>query len=535
MSKQRCVSIATASINHLSTIFSTSQKYQYRRRVLPSLVCLLKLLWEPSNLPHTIGQLSNKACYRRESLCPFELSARLLRSEDTLLRSEDTRQELFNHSPSLSIDITSMMIHSRLELLETIIRHDDETGCFGVQDTLQFVKTTMDLATHLSHNPRYRRVMLQKGVFTLGVQIVVRTLEGGPPDLSSDLAQSTLQVLFKTLAPLPYQMETLSQLLRGGLIHVANFNLAFVNDNPAVLGYVEGILKSITAHTSNNLVSDALHEFLDSNTIEFDIEAERSFLFDWYLKQSYIADRRNEVNTFLHPPCSSPRCSSSFTNTGSRANIPCASCEKVVYCSVSCAAEDWKLLHKSECDEWMLATEVEHTEGRRDLPDSEGTFLWSIRNVADIFADLLFPGDATPVILPMQNQEVTHCDLRSVPIQYDHSTFESYEANGAFYIPNYLKSRKSTYILKARQNRFQLRLVEFIFPYGSQAVLVVAILSRYFAQFTRYALVCSFTHIIPDSSFVISGGQSHPIYLISDGGRTPLPLAGRASIIRAQY
>ncbi|KAF6741162.1 hypothetical protein DFP72DRAFT_859674 [Ephemerocybe angulata] len=480
-SKQDCVFIATASINHLSTILSTPQGYQHRRHILPSFVSLLKLLWEPSNIPNTIRQLSDKPWYGREGLCPFKLSAHLL-------LSEDARQELFRHSPTLLIEIASTTIRSHLELLETTIRHDDETGCIGFQDILQCVKITMDLATHLSHDPRYRWAMLQRGVFTLGVRIVVQSLEAGPPDLSYVLVQSILQVLFETTAPLPYQMETLGQLLRGGLVDVANFYLAFVDDNPAVAEYVEAILKFITAHTSNNLVSDALHDFLDNNYVEFDIDPERSFLYEWYLKQSYIADRRNKVETFLRPPCSSPRCSFSFTNTGSRANIPCASCKKVAYCSAFCANEDWKHLHESECGEWATVTEVEHAEGRRVLPESEEIFLWCIRNVSEGFTHLLFPGNAT--FLPAQNREVTHCDLRRVPIQYNHSTFASYEVSGAFYIPNYLKSRKSAYILKAMRNRSRLRLVEFIFPYGTQAVVVIAIL--YFAQFTRYVLNCSY-------------------------------------------
>ncbi|KAF6742115.1 hypothetical protein DFP72DRAFT_214884 [Ephemerocybe angulata] len=515
-SKADCLFAATSSINFLSVVFVDDQPRQ-------ALIHLLGLLWKPGNVLHTVGHI-NDVGFRQGFICPFVTSVRIL-------RSAEARDDFFRSTSSRMIEDISREVRSRLELLEASIfplLHDHEAGQIHFKEVLRSLKTIIELVNCLSHDARHRSAMLEKNIFVIGVQIAVAALEDNLSETPFDLIHSTLRVLADSTLPLPYQMETLSQLIRGGLVHLLQFYLEYSDEEATVLGYTEKILTFITAHTSNDSVSEALHEFLDDNDVEFDSDLDYSVVFHWYLNQSYLADEGKQADTYLPPSCSSIQCSAHLTNAGSRAVIPCFSCKKVAYCSDVCAAEDWKL-HESECEDSTAITETEMAGGRNLLPVSEEIFLWSIRNIAENFTFELFPGDTSPISLT-HNGEVTHCDMRCVPVLYDHSSFTSYVMNGAVYIPEHLRSRRSSYILRAMQNRFHLRLVEFVFPYGTQVVIIIALLSRRSGRLPRYSVLRSFTHIIPNSSAIAPSRSAKPIYLISDGPL--LPLAGRASFVR---
>ncbi|KAF6758170.1 hypothetical protein DFP72DRAFT_845137 [Ephemerocybe angulata] len=515
ISKNDCIFAATASIHVLSRIFLDSR-----------LVCLLEGLWKPGNALHTVGHLSD-VLFGRPSICPFVASARVL-------RSLEAREDFFQSTSSSMIEDISTEIRARLELLEVTLLHDHDAGPGQIQfkEILCSLKSTMDFVNCLSHDARHRSVMLQNNIFVLGVQTAVAALEDHLLDTPFDLIDSTLRVLTESTLPLPYQMETLSQLIRGGLIHLLLFYLKYADEEESVLDYTESILIFIAAHTSNDSVSEALHEFLDDNIVEFDNDFERGVFFDWYLNQSYLAEEGSKVDTYLPPSCSSLRCSTRLTNVGSCPVLrPCIRCMKAAYCSRDCATEDWINLHHSECkytDVELSDPTAETNGGRNLLPVCEKIFLWSIRNVAENFTLALFPGD-TSSTSTTQNRDVTHCDMRCVPVRYDHSTFTSYVRRGEVYCPEYLRPRRLAYILRAMQNRLELRLVEFVFPYGTQAVVIVALLSLCSGRLPRYKVVHNFTHIIPISSDLEPSATAEPIYLYSDGPLS-LPLAGRASL-----
>ncbi|KAF5325773.1 hypothetical protein D9611_000669 [Ephemerocybe angulata] len=452
LSKEACAFVATSFFHLLCRTFYQSKPLERWDRILPSLLKLLKLIWKPCNVSHALQGLIDVSS-GRSVVCPFVISG-------LLLQYSDARMEL-----SRAIDIASISTDDFVEgfkdrlcfLQSALVDGSGSSGVLRPKEVIRLLQSVLAVATQLSKDARLRRALLQCNVFTIGARVAVDTLERGcvldPPfgsDRKSQLSRSALSSLFETTFPLPHQLETLGQLIEGGLVKLIPLSLSFpaAEGNASAIHTAEFVLKHISSHTSHDAVSVPLHRFLDENDVYFDNTLEQGDMFTWHLYQSYSAAHDDNSETYLLPSCSFVKCSEHFSNGGGRAILPCVACKKVAYCSDQCTIEDWNLVHESECDEAAKMTEEDEVEGRSLSFASLEAFLWIVRNLSENFTHLLFPGDAN--FIGTQNSEVTHCDMRRVPIHFDHFTFVSYIEFRAFYIPSYLRLRRSFYIIQAR-------------------------------------------------------------------------------------